>query len=130
MATISVQAKLTTEDLLRALEQLDLLELEKVARHITRLRTHKSHELDPREAELLKTARQRRPRAFQNRYQHLMQQRQKEALTSTEYEELLRMTGEAEAFETQRIKALMELAEIRRTDIDSLMGELGLLRHA
>jgi hypothetical protein len=43
MAIVSVQAKVTTEDLLRALEQLDVLELEKIACHVTRLRANKAH---------------------------------------------------------------------------------------
>jgi hypothetical protein len=86
--------------------------------------------LPPREVELLQIVRQRRPRAFQNRYQHLMQRRQEEALTDAEYEELLQMTGEAEAFETRRVKALRELAQLRNTDIETLMDELGLLPRA
>ena len=79
------------------------------------------------EVELLKTARRRRPRAFQRRYRELMEKRQAETLTEAEYQELLHMTAEAEAFDTRRIKALSALADLRQTDLDTLMHEFRLL---
>lgn len=80
------------------------------------------------EAELLKTVHRHRPRAFQRRYSELMRKRQEATLTEAEYQELLQMTGEAEVFDTRRIKALSALAELRQTDLDTLMHELGLAR--
>ena len=58
-----------------------------------------------------------------------MQKRQEETLTEIEYQELLGMTEEAEAFDTRRMKALATLAEMRHTDLDTLMRDLGLVRH-
>jgi hypothetical protein len=117
---------MTTQEIITAIGQLGPVDLEKVAHQVAQLRMRR---LTGLEAELLKTARRRRPRAFDRRYRELMRLRQEEMLTETEYEELLRMTGEAEAFETRRIKALSALAELRHTDLDTLMRELGLARH-
>jgi hypothetical protein len=80
------------------------------------------------EAELIRTVRRRRSRAFDSRYRELMERRREETLTEAEYEELLRMTDEAEAFDTRRIKALSELAKLRQTNPDTLMQELGMAR--
>jgi hypothetical protein len=73
--------------------------------------------------ELLKVARRRRPRAFDRRYRELMGKRRDESLTGAEYEELLRLTDEAEAFDTRRISALSALADLRQTDLATLMHE-------
>jgi hypothetical protein len=128
MAVAAPQTQRTTQAILEAIEQLDVIELEKVARHVSKLRIRKGNGPEAREAELLKIARRRRPRAFQRRYRELMHRRQEETLTDAEYQELLRLTNEAEAFDTQRIKALTELAELRQTNLDTLMRDLGFLR--
>lgn len=126
MAEISRQTSLTTQDIIAAIGQLGPVDLEKVAHQIARLRTQPVTGL---EAELLTAARRRRPRAFERRYRELMGKRKEETLTEVEYEELLRLTGEAEAFDTRRINALSALADLRHTDLDTLMRELGLARN-
>jgi hypothetical protein len=126
MSGILRQTQLTTQEILTAIGQLGPVELEKVARHVSRLRLRKA---TGQEAELLQTARRRRPRAFQRRYHELMQKRQEETLTEGEYQELLSLTDEAEAFDTRRMKALSALAEMRQTDLDTLIRDLGLARH-
>lgn len=57
-----------------------------------------------------------------------MDKRSEETLTENEYEELLRLTDEAEAFDVRRIKALSELANLRQTNPTTLMQELGMAR--
>lgn len=121
MADVSRQTQMTMQEILAAIGQLGPVDLEKVARHVTHLRMRR---VTGQETELLKTARCRRPRAFDRRYHELMRKRQEETLTEAEYEELLRLTGEAEEFDTRRIKALSALADLRQTDLDTLMREL------
>jgi 7,8-dihydro-6-hydroxymethylpterin-pyrophosphokinase len=132
MAVVSVQTHLTTQQLLDAIGQLDAVELEKVARHVSRLRTRRKAGTSTREAELLKAARRRLPHAFLRRYRELIAKRQAVTLTEAEYQELLQMGEEAEAFNVQRITALAELAQLRQTDLDALMHELDIkpARHA
>ncbi|HLK57983.1 MAG TPA: hypothetical protein VKU00_15555 [Chthonomonadaceae bacterium] len=117
---------MTTQEILTAIGQLGPVELEKVAHHVSRMRLRK---VTGQEAELVQIARRRRPRAFQRRYHELMRKRQEETLTELEYQELLSLTNEAEAFDTRRMKALADLAEMRQTDLDTLMRDLGLARH-
>lgn len=126
MALVSVQTQMTTQQLLDAIGQLDAMELEKVARHVARLRTHKKVGISVPEAELLKMARRRLPREFLRRYRELIARRQAAALTEGEYKELLQMGEEAEAFNVQRMTALAELAQQRQTDLDTLMRDLGI----
>jgi hypothetical protein len=86
--------------------------------------------LNELETQLLHAVLRQRPRAYQRRYRELMRKRQEETLTDVGYEELIRMTGEAEAFDLHRMKALTALAYLRRTDLDTLMRELGLMKRA
>ena len=125
MANIFRQTPMTTQEIIVAIGQLGPVDLEKVAHQIAQLRMGQVTGL---EAELLNAARRRRPRAFDRRYRELMQKRQEETLTDAEYEELLRLTSEAEVFDIRRIKALSALADLRQTDLDTLMRELGLAR--
>lgn len=114
---------MTTQDIMAAIDQLGPVDLERVAYKVSKLRMRR---LTGREAELLKAARRRRPRDFDRRYRELIRKRQDESLTKPEYQELLLMTDEAELHYASRIQALAELAELRQTDLDTLMHELGL----
>ena len=88
MSMSSVQ---TRQQLIQALEQMDAIELENIAYHVSKLRTRKVNELSAHEAELLKTARRRLSREFLHRYRELIAKRQAETLTEGEYQELLRL---------------------------------------
>ena len=124
MADISRQASMTTLEIITAIRQLGPVDLDKVAYQVTQLRMQLVTGL---EAELLRVVR-RRPRTFNRRYSELMGKRREETLTELEYQELLHMTDEAEAFDVQRIKAMSELASLRETNPDTLMVELGMAR--
>ena len=126
MADVSSQGQMTPQEIIAAIGQLGPVDLEKVAHQVAQLRTRRASGL---EAQLLQQARRRRPRAFERRYRELMRKRQDETLTEAEYAELLRLTGEAEAFDVRRIQALSALADLRQTNLDTLMRELGLARH-
>jgi hypothetical protein len=127
MAVISVQAKLTTEDLMAALEQLEPAEAEKVSRHLLHLQARrKAPHLSEREAELLREIyREKRP-GFQERFDELNIKRRAFSLAREEYEELLRLVDESEAFTLRRLEALVELAQLRQVSLPALMQQLGL----
>ncbi len=63
---------------------------------------------------------------FWAKLHHLDKKRQAVTLTEVELEELIGMTDLLEAANVDRMKALIELADIRQTDLDTLMTELGL----
>jgi hypothetical protein len=127
MAVISIQAKLTTEELLDALEQLEPKEAEKVWRHLLHLQARRrAPHLSEREAELLREiCRDKRP-GFQERFDGLNAKRRAFTLTPEEHEELLRLVDESEAFTVRRLEALTELAQLRRVSLRALMKQLGL----
>src|SRR5437870_12981635 len=127
MAAISIQANLTMEDLLAALEGLEPAEADKVSRHLLHLQARrKAPHLSEREAELLhEIYRARRP-GFQERFHELNARRRAFVLTPAEHEELLQLVDEAEAFTVRRLEALVELAQLRQIPLSRLMKQLGL----
>ncbi len=127
MAVVSVQAKLTTEDLMAALEQLEPEEAEKITRRLLHLQAQRrAPNLSAREAELLREIyRDKRP-GFQERFDLLNAKRRDFTLTLQEHEELLRLVDESEAFTARRVQALGELAQLRQMTLPALMKQLGL----
>lgn len=115
------EAQLTTQEILAAIELLGPVELEKVAHHVSRMRLHRA---TGQEAELLQIVRSRLPIAFQRHYHELMQKRKAEMQNEEENQELLSLTNEAEAFNTRQLKALVALAEMRHTHLETLMYDL------
>lgn len=127
MAVISIQAKMTTEDLLAAFEQLEPAEAERITRRLLSVQARRrvSH-LPEHEAELLQEIyREKRP-GFQERFDLLNAKRHSFTLTSEEQEELLRLVDESEAFTVRRLQALGELAQLRQLTLPALMKQLGL----
>ena len=56
----------------------------------------------------------------------LNQKRQEESLSEEELSQLIEMTDLLEAENVERMKALIALAHLRQTDLDTLMTQLGL----
>jgi hypothetical protein len=127
VAAASDHAKLTTEDLLTAIEQLEPGEMEKVSRWLLLLQARRrAPNLSEREADLLREVyRSKRP-GFQERFDELNAKRRAFALTPVEHEELLRLVDESEAFMVRRLEALAELAQLRQVSLPALMKQLGL----
>lgn len=118
---------LTTQDVLEALPTLKPVDMEKVARHVRRLRsTPPGEEPSRREADLLKIARRRRPGAMYRRYRELSRKLEMETLSPDERKELMPLIEESEMFAVRRLEALVELAALRKTDLPQLMEELGI----
>lgn len=127
MAVVSVQAKLTTEDLLAAIEQLEPAEVEKVSRRLLHLQARRrAANLSEREAELLRAIYREKRAGFQERFDELNAKRRAFILTPEEHEELLRLVDESEAFTVRRLEALAELAQLRQISLPALMKQLGL----
>lgn len=127
MAVVFIQAKLTTEDLMAAIEQLEPEETEKITRRLLHLQARRrvSH-LPEQEAELLQIIyREKRP-GFQERFDLLNEKRRTFTLSPEEQDELVRLADEAEVFTVQRLQALGELAKLRQLTLPALMKQLGL----
>ena len=127
MATLRVESLVSSDELLKAVGQLSMPELERFVSETLALKARKkAPSLPQSETELLLKINQGLPEKFRKRYNLLIQKRRAESLTQKEYSELLRMTREAEKVEAQRVECLARLAKTRKTTLSALMKSLGL----
>jgi hypothetical protein len=127
MSTIKVEVQLSSEELLKAVDQLSLPDLDQFVSQVLVLQAQrKASTLSQAEAELLLKINQDIPSDIQKHYEELMAKRQAETLTHEEHGELLQLTEQIEKLQAQRIEYLAELARLRRTSISALMENLGI----
>ncbi|MEW5872317.1 MAG: STAS/SEC14 domain-containing protein [Chloroflexota bacterium] len=127
MSTVRVEAQVSSDDLLKAVEQLTLPELERFVSEVVALQAQrKAPSLPQAESELLQKINQGLPDDVRTRFQELEAKRQSEALNDTEYAELLRLTDIVENIQAQRVGYLSQLARIRKISLSELMKTLGL----
>jgi hypothetical protein len=120
--------ELPPDELLKAVEQLSLPDLEQFAQQIVRLLAQRRAPVLPRrEAELLlKINQSALPVNLQARYDALVAKRQEETLTPGEREELIHLTDQLGELNVQRLEHLAELARLRQTALPALMENLGI----
>ena len=82
--------------------------------------------LSPAETNLIKRISRGLPAELFKRYTHLLARRKKEILTEEEYQELLKLTHEAETLDADRAGALLKLAKLRRVPVRMLMKQMGI----
>lgn len=128
MPTIQVTMELPSDELLKAVEQLSLSDLEQFAQQIVRLRARRRAPVLPRrEAELLlKVNQSALPVNLQARCDALVAKRQEETLTPGEREELIHLTDQLGELNVHRLEYLAELARLRQTSLPALMEDLGI----
>jgi hypothetical protein len=127
MATIHIKAQLSYEDLLNAIDQLNLPDLEKLVSQVISLQAkRKAKSFSKDETELLLKINQKIDPKIKERYDELITKRQEEILSSQEYDELLKLTNEVEKFNVKRVENLTRLAQLRNVTLDELMKNLGI----
>jgi hypothetical protein len=127
MSTLQVKTELPFEELLKAVEQLSLPDLEKLMAQVIALQAQrKAPYLTKIETELLLKINQGLPPDVQTRFDTLVAKRQAETLTSEEHQELLNLTDQLEKADTQRVKYMAELAQLRGISLSTLLKDLGL----
>jgi len=128
MSTIQVTMELPSDELLKAVEQLSLSDLEQFAQQIVRLLARRrAPVLSRTEAELLlKINQSALPVNLQARCDALVAKRQEETLTPGEREELNHLTDQLGELNVQRLEYLAELARLRQTSLPTLMEDLGI----
>lgn len=127
MPTIQIEAQLSQEQLLEAVEQMSESEFEAFLSKLFALRAqHDASRLSPAESELLLKINQGVPADLQRRFDELISKRQASSLTQEEYEELLRLTDQVEKLDAERAERLAELARLRQTSLTDLMQQLGI----
>jgi hypothetical protein len=78
------------------------------------------------ETALLRRIQERFPAELMKRYQALIACRDAHVIAPDELQELIQLTDEVERFQADRMAALVELAQVRRTTLDQLLQELGI----
>ena len=126
MTLIQLEAQVSADQLLRAVAQLPPPEFERFLAGVRQLppSSPKARRLSRRESELLWQINQGLPAATQRRYDELIEKRRDETLTDEEYQQLLQLTDQAEAWDVKRLECLTELATLRRLPLTALLAEL------
>jgi hypothetical protein len=141
MPTIQVTTEISVKQLLDVVRQLPKRELNEFQRQFNQLENRSngvSQKVNGKyrntEEDLLIRIKinSRLPDAAHRRFNLLRRKLQDEKITETELKELQELTDRLEGMAVERLYALIELARLRGTDVESLMKELGLnkRRHA
>jgi L-lysine 2,3-aminomutase len=127
MSTVKVEVQLSSDELLKAVEQLNQTDLERFVSQVIAIQAQrKALNLPQSEAELLIKINQHIPSDIQKYYNKLIAQRDAENLTTDEHRELLSLTEQIEKLQAQRIEYLADLARLRGITLTALMQNLGI----
>ena len=127
MTAISIEAQITTEQLLRAVEQLPPAELARFVDQVLALRAqYAAPRLSQAETTLLLQINRGLPSDVQRRFDELVAKRQNEAISPGELQELISLTDQIEQRDVQRAAALIELAQLRGVGVPELITSLGI----
>lgn len=114
MPPIHLEAQVSPDDLLEAVDQLGTSELDRFVSQVLAIRARrKAPSLPPEEAVLLLQINHGLPAELQERLQQLDDKHASESLTPDEHTELLRLVSEVEALDAQRVESLSHLARLR-----------------
>jgi hypothetical protein len=123
----SATTKSRVAEILDELTALSGPELDRLLPRIVALRIEKRGlALPKRESELMKTINQVLPVAKRRVYETLRQKLASNTLTEDEQAELLRISDRLEWLGVRRLRALIELASIRKVPVPRLMRQLGI----
>jgi hypothetical protein len=127
MAIIRVEAQVSTDQLLRAVEQIPEQDLDSFIAHVLALRAQRAApHLSADETALLVRINTPILSTVQQRYDTLIAKRRAETLTPAEQQELIDLTDQIEQHDAERLQALAELAQLRQTSVAQLMHTLGI----
>jgi len=125
MATLSIRTQLTVDDFVEAAEQLSTPELEKLARRLLQIQARrKAPNLSQREAELIEGIAQTSTFDPLPRLLFLTQEMERRALSQNEQNELNALAAQSEELTAKRLALLIELSQLRRISLPTLMKQL------
>ena len=115
------------DQLLSAASQLPRPELERFVAKLFALKAREeTPNLSEAETRLLLKINQDIPPAARKRMNELIDKRQAKLISQAELEELIQLTDQSEELGVERLKCLIELAQLRNIPLDELMGQLGI----
>jgi hypothetical protein len=117
--------QLSTEQIISAVNQLSLQELERVFDSVLAIQAErKAPRLSEEEPALLARINQGLPDELRERLSFLRAKREDETITDAEYEELTSLTLQAEDLHAERMAAMVKLARLRGLNLPTLMDQL------
>jgi hypothetical protein len=128
MSKIHIQTEIDTVLLLQGAAQMTIRELESFVTELNGLITRKKTKSKVRQEKrlLAKINQSVLTLAQRQRYQILSEQLALEVIQPTEYAELSLLANEDEALRNERVKSMIELAQLKAISLPQLMQELGL----
>ena len=118
---------MTQKDLLQAASQLNTIDLEQFVSQITALYNQRKIVVQSAEKQLLLKVHRSLSPEVQQRWDALIEKRDDESLTTSEYEELLQLTEVVEDLNVQRMEALAQLATDRGVNLRTVMRQLNII---
>jgi len=127
MVTVQIQAQLSKDDLLQAVQQLDTPDLEQFVAAVVLIQgQRRAPSLPQAETALLLKINEGVPAELQRPYKALIAKRRAGTLQADEQDELLRLNEQVEQIQVQRVECLVELAQLRQMPLRDLMASLGI----
>lgn len=127
MPTVQVVSEVSLAELLHGVEQLSTPDLENFVTNVLAVQARRrAPSLSKDEARLLQLINQGVPPEVRSRYQLLDEKLHDETITVAEHQELLELINQIELADAERMRYLVELAQLRNTPLDSLMDQLGI----
>ncbi len=127
MSVIPVEVQMSSEQLLKAIEQMSEPDLEEFVTQVLLLKARRRNaNLSTQESEWLLQINQAIPPERQARFNELVAKRQAFTLTDAEHAELLQLTDQIEQRDAERIEALGKLAQLRGRSLPEIMKDLGI----
>ena len=127
MSTVQHELSAPSEELLQEVSRLNGPALDKFLDRVLMLRAERrAPHLSKQETELLETINYRRPPEAQARFDLLVTRRRANKIISAELAELLTMTDQSEMLAAERVRAVMDLAQLRGVSFDEMLRQLGM----
>ncbi len=128
MSKTQAQPAFDAEAILAKAATMNIQELEDFARKLNRvIFQKKSSDTTFRQREMLRLINQTAlPREKRVLYLQLAQKLENDSITEPERQHFLQLTEEEETLRNERVKMLIELAQLRNISLNQLMEELGL----
>ncbi len=127
MSTAQYEASVSSEQLLQEVSRLNGPALDKFLDQVLLLRAERrAPHLSKKETELFEVINHRRSPEAQAHFDFLIKRRRANKITSEELADLNTMTNQSEMQAAERVRAVSELADIRKLTFDEMWQQLGL----
>ena len=127
MPVIQVEAQVSAEQILKAVEQMQEQEFEAFVTQVLLLRAQReAPRLSLSESELLLKINQGLDDQLQNTFNQLIAKRQAMTISDAELEELIQLTDRIEQLDAERIESLAKLARLRQRSLTQVMQDLNI----